>query len=64
MQSNLTNVQHLQVTELMQTLTDIQLRMSRVKNTFPHYYNQLQQTYKQMLTQAKKDKIVPPWMRS
>jgi len=58
-----TNAQHIQMAEFMQSLTNIQLRMSRVKNTFPNYYRQLQQTYSQMLLKAKQDNLVPPWMK-
>lgn len=58
-----TTAQHMQLTELMQSLTNIQMRMSRVKNTFPNYYGQLQQTYSQLLLKAKQENILPPWMK-
>lgn len=58
-----TTAQHMQLTEQMQSLTNIQMRMSRVKNTFPNYYGQLQQTYSQLLLKAKQENILPPWMK-
>ncbi|HEY8403699.1 MAG TPA: hypothetical protein VIK71_03725 [Flavobacteriales bacterium] len=59
----LSNAQLHQMADLMTSLYEIQTRMSRVKNTFPNYYKQLQQSYSQLLLQAKENNIVPPWMR-
>jgi hypothetical protein len=36
--------------------------MARVKSMFPNYHQQLQQTYNQLLIQAKRSNILPPWM--
>jgi hypothetical protein len=57
------NAQLSQMADLMTSLSEIQIRMSRVKNTFPNYYKQLQQSYSQLLIQAKENNVVPPWMR-
>lgn len=63
MQRNeLNTVRHTQIAELMQSLASMQFKMSRVKSMFPNYYQQLQQTYNQMLMQARKDNLLPPWM--
>ena len=51
-----------QVADLMNTLADVQLKMSRVKSMFPNYHQQLQHTYNQIVTQARHNKVLPPWM--
>jgi hypothetical protein len=54
--------QHAQLSEMMNALTAIQLKMSKVRTTFPNYYQHLQHTYNQMLISAKKNNMMPPWM--
>jgi molecular chaperone GrpE (heat shock protein) len=56
------NAQLSQVADLMNTLSDMQLKMSRVKAMFPNYHQQLQQTYNQLIMQAKRNNVLPPWM--
>lgn len=53
---------HAQYAELVNSLTAIQIRMSRVKSTFPNYYQQLQKNYNNLLIQARQYNIMPPWM--
>jgi iron-sulfur cluster repair protein YtfE (RIC family) len=53
---------HAQLSEMMNALTAIQVKMSKVRSTFPNYYQHLQQTYNQMLLQAKEQNMMPPWM--
>ncbi len=60
--SQLTAAQHTQMAELMQSLASMQFKMSRVKNMFPNYHQQLQQTYNQLLIHAKRSNILPPWL--
>jgi hypothetical protein len=67
---NLTNMQkmnasvaqHAQLSELVNSLTAIHMRMARVKSTFPNYYQQLQKNYNALLLEAKSTNILPPWM--
>jgi len=54
------NAQLSQVVELMNTLYDMQLKMSRVKAMFPNYHQQLQQSYNQLLIQARRNNVLPP----
>lgn len=54
--------QHAQYAELVNSLTAIHLRMSRVKSTFPNYYQQLQKNYNSLLMQARQSNMLPPWM--
>ena len=56
------NVQLNQVADLMNTLADMQLKMSRVKAMFPNYHQQLQHTYNQLIIQARRNNVLPPWM--
>jgi molecular chaperone GrpE (heat shock protein) len=56
------NAQLNQVAELMNTLSDMQLKMSRVKSMFPNYHQQLQQSYNQLIMQARRNHVLPPWM--
>jgi hypothetical protein len=56
------NVQLNQVADLMNTLADMQLKMSRVKSMFPNYHQQLQHTYNQLIMQARRNNVLPPWM--
>jgi molecular chaperone GrpE (heat shock protein) len=58
------NAQLNQVAELMNTLSDMQLKMSRVKSMFPNYHQQLQQSYNQLIMQARRNQVLPPWMNS
>ena len=58
------NAQLTQVAELINTLADMQLKMSRVKAMFPNYYQQLQQTYNQLLIQARRNNVLPPCLTS
>jgi hypothetical protein len=58
------NAQLNQVAELMNTLSDMQLKMSRVKSMFPNYHLQLQQSYNQLIMQARRNHVLPPWMNS
>jgi len=51
-----------QAADLMNTLADMQLKMSRVKSMFPNYHQQLQHTYNQIVMQARHNKVLPPWM--
>gem|GEM_PF-2005724 len=60
--TQMTAAQHTQMAELMQSLALMQFKMSRVKSMFPNYHQQLQQTYNQLLIQAKRSNILPPWM--
>ncbi len=62
--SDMAASQHTQIAELMETLASLQFKMSRVKNMFPTYHQHLQHTYNQMLIQARKSNILPPWMIS
>lgn len=54
--------EHNQLVELMQSLASMQFKMARVKNMFPNYHQQLQHTYNQMLLNARRSNILPPWM--
>jgi hypothetical protein len=56
------NAQLSQVADLMNTLADMQLKMSRVKSMFPNYHQQLQHTYNQLIMQARRNNVLPPWM--
>jgi molecular chaperone GrpE (heat shock protein) len=56
------NAQLSQVADLMNTLADMQLKMTRVKAMFPNYHQQLQNTYNQLLMQARRNNVLPPWM--
>ncbi|MFZ4785717.1 MAG: hypothetical protein ACOYLH_09580 [Flavobacteriales bacterium] len=58
----MTAVQHEQMTSLMNTLNEIQERMSRSKHMFPNHHAQLQQRYEQLVEQAKMMKLTPPWL--
>jgi hypothetical protein len=56
------NAQLSQVADLVNTLADMQLKMSRVKSMFPNYHQQLQHTYNQLIMQARRNNVLPPWM--
>ena len=56
------NAQLSQVADLVNTLADMQLKMSRVKAMFPNYHQHLQQSYNQLIMQAKRNNVLPPWM--
>lgn len=56
------NAQLNQVADLMNTLADMQLKMSRVKSMFSNYHQQLQQSYNQLIMQARRNNVLPPWM--
>jgi hypothetical protein len=58
------NAQLNQVAELMNTLSDMQLKMSRVKSMFPNYHQHLQQSYNQLIMQARRNHVLPPWMNA
>jgi hypothetical protein len=53
---------HAQLSDMMNALTAIQMKMSKVRTTFPNYYQHLQHTYNQLLLVAKKKNMLPPWM--
>jgi molecular chaperone GrpE (heat shock protein) len=56
------NAQLSQMADLVNTLADMQLKMSRVKAMFPNYHQQLQHTYNQLIMQARRNNVLPPWM--
>lgn len=56
------NAQLTQAVDLMNTLADMQMKMSRVKAMFPNYHQQLQHTYNQLIMQARRNNVLPPWM--
>jgi len=56
------NAQLNQVADLINTLADMQLKMARVKSMFPNYYQQLQYSYNQLIMQARRNNVLPPWM--
>ncbi|MFM7233782.1 MAG: hypothetical protein ACKOZM_04270 [Flavobacteriales bacterium] len=58
--NNKKNAQLTQVADLINTLADMQLKMSRVKAMFPNYHQQLQHTYNQLLLQARRNNVLPP----
>lgn len=59
---NASVVQHNELADMMNSLTAIQMRMARVKNTFPNYYQQLQKNYNALLMHARQSNMMPPWM--
>ncbi|MCC6599630.1 MAG: hypothetical protein IT223_03035 [Crocinitomicaceae bacterium] len=58
----MTPQQHAEMAALMNSLNDIQIRMARVKHIFPSHYSQLLQSYNQILAEAKRQRLLPPWM--
>jgi hypothetical protein len=54
--------QHNRLAEVLRSLANMQFTMSRVKNVFPNYHQHLQQKYNQLLLEAKREHLLPPWM--
>lgn len=46
----------------MNTLQILQERMSRTKGVFPNHYEELESRYKQLLDDARGQKLTPPWL--
>lgn len=58
----MTPAQHRQLAILMENLSSIQSRMTRMQTVFPNHYAELKKRYNQMLLEAREARLVPPWM--
>jgi len=55
-------IQHQQIAQLMERLTDLQIRMASCRAMFPNHYMELRHRYHQMLVEAREARLIPPWM--
>ncbi|MEY3398589.1 MAG: hypothetical protein RL220_1183, partial [Bacteroidota bacterium] len=54
--------QHEQISAVMNNLTQIRYRISRMKSMFPDYCAHLEEQYAATISDARKFNMLPPWM--